>query len=206
MSYEFQPPGELYDIPEAFSFVLKPIRSGPTLLRNLVTPAIGGDTIFSSGAAIYSSLSPFYQRYLESLSAVHSGHEQAKGARGAGQHVRREPIETIHPVVRVNPVTGIKSIYINAGFTRRIVGVPKAESDNVLQFLNEQFLVNHDKTWRVKWEKDDVVIWDVSALGCVRDRSLMSRIRRTVWSTTLRKSASHAVLSTALTCFSTQPL
>jgi sulfonate dioxygenase len=143
VTYELQPPG-------------------PTLLRNLVTPDLGGDTIFSSGAAVYSSLSPYYQKYLESLSAVHSGHEQAKGARSAGQHVRREPIETVHPLVRVHPVTGIKSVFINAGFTRRIVGVPKAESDNVMRFLNEQFAVNHDFAWRVKWEKDDVVIWDVS--------------------------------------------
>lgn len=135
---------------------------GPTLLRNLVTPDLGGDTLFSSGAAVFSSLSPHYQRYLESLSAVHSGHEQARGARGAGQHVRREPIETIHPVVRVCPSTGIKSVFVNAGFTRRIVGVPKAESDNVLRFLHEQFAVNHDFAWRVKWEKDDVAIWDVS--------------------------------------------
>ena len=135
---------------------------GPTLLRNLVTPDVGGDTIFSSGAAVYASLSPYFQKYLESLSAVHSGYEQAKGARGAGQHVRREPIETVHPVVRVHPVTGIKSVFFNAGFARRIVGVPKAESDNVMRFLNEQFALNHDVTWRVKWNKDDVVIWDVS--------------------------------------------
>lgn len=126
---------------------------------------MGGDTIFSSGAAVYSSLSPYFQKYLESLSAVHSGHEQAKGARSAGQHVRREPIETVHPLVRVHPVTGIKSVFFNAGFARRIVGVPKAESDNVMRFLNEQFAVNHDFTWRVKWEKDDVVIWDVSRLS-----------------------------------------
>ncbi|KAJ9092722.1 hypothetical protein QFC19_008647 [Naganishia cerealis] len=141
VTYELQPPG-------------------PTLLRNLVTPDLGGDTLFSSGAAVFSSFSPPYQRYLESLSAVHSGHEQARGARGAGQHVRREPIETVHPIVRVCPSTGIKSVFVNAGFTRRIVGVPKAESDHVLSFLHEQFAVNHDFAWRVKWEKDDVAIWD----------------------------------------------
>lgn len=152
VTYELQPPG-------------------PTLLRNLVTPDLGGDTIFSSGAAVYSSLSPYFQKYLESLSAVHSGHEQAKGARSSGQHVRREPIETVHPLVRVHPVTGIKSVFFNAGFARRIVGVPKAESDNVMRFLNEQFAVNHDFTWRVKWEKDDVVIWDVSRLFLL-DREL----------------------------------
>jgi sulfonate dioxygenase len=49
------------------------------------------------------------------LTAVHSAVAQADGARAAGLHVRREPIESIHPVVRVHPVTGWKSIYVNPG-------------------------------------------------------------------------------------------
>lgn len=65
--------------------------------------------------ALYSSLSPGFQLYLEGLSALHSAVAQADGARAAGLHVRREPIETIHPVVRVHPATGWKSIYVNAG-------------------------------------------------------------------------------------------
>ena len=46
---------------------------------------------------------------------MHSGVAQADGARAAGQTVRREPIETVHPVVRVHPVTGWKSVYVNPG-------------------------------------------------------------------------------------------
>lgn len=141
VTYELQPPG-------------------PTLLKLISAPAYGGDTLFTSGAAVYSSFSPEYQKYLDSLYAAHSGFEQAKGAQGAGQHVRRQPIETIHPVVRVNPTTGIKSVFINSGFTRRIVGVPKAESDNTLRFLNDAFALNPEFTARVQWEKDDLVIWD----------------------------------------------
>lgn len=56
--------------------------------------------------ALYSSLSPFFQKYLENLSAVHSAAAQANGSRAAGTHVRRQEIDTIHPVVRVHPVTG----------------------------------------------------------------------------------------------------
>ena len=65
--------------------------------------------------ALYSSFSPGFQKYLEGLTAVHSGVAQADGARAAGQTVRREPVESVHPIVRVHPVTGYKSIYVNPG-------------------------------------------------------------------------------------------
>lgn len=68
--------------------------------------------------ALYSSFSSHFQKYLESLYAVHSAVAQADGARAAGHTVRREPIETIHPVVRVNPATGWKSVYVNPGELR----------------------------------------------------------------------------------------
>lgn len=91
---------------------------------------------------------------------MHSAGAQAAGARAAGTHVRRTEIDTVHPVVRVHPVTGWKSVYVNPGFTRRIVGVPKAESDAVLAFLFNQISENHDFQVRFRWEKDSVAIWD----------------------------------------------
>ncbi|KAH8115947.1 alpha-ketoglutarate-dependent sulfonate dioxygenase [Phellopilus nigrolimitatus] len=131
-----------------------------TSLKGLTIPPVGGDTLFSSGYALYSSLSPGLQAYLEGLTAVHSAAAQAQGARAAGTHVRRPEIETVHPVVRVHPVTGWKSVYVNPGFTRRIVGVPKVESDFVLQFLFRQIGENPDFQVRFRWEKDSVAIWD----------------------------------------------
>jgi len=75
--------------------------------------------IFDNSYALYSSLSPGFQVYLEGLSAVHSAVEQAEGARAAGLPVRRKEIETIHPVVRVHPATGWKSVYVNPGLFLR---------------------------------------------------------------------------------------
>jgi sulfonate dioxygenase len=109
---------------------------------------------------------------------LHSAVAQAEGARAAGLHVRRQEIETIHPVVRVHPVTGWKSVYVNPGnkvlsvimsdpglyltpgFTRRIVGVPKAESDAILTFLFHQISENPDHQVRFKWEPNSIAIWD----------------------------------------------
>ncbi|KIL58763.1 hypothetical protein M378DRAFT_188160 [Amanita muscaria Koide BX008] len=131
-----------------------------TSLKLLTGPEAGGDTLWSSGYALYSSLSPGFQTYLESLSAVHSAVEQAQGARAAGLAVRRDEIETVHPVVRVHPVTGWKSVYVNSGFTRRIVGIPKSESDTVLNFLFRQISENPDFQVRFKWEPKSIAFWD----------------------------------------------
>ena len=82
VSYELQPPST-------------------TSLKLITCPETGGDTIWSSSYALYSSLSPGLQTYLEGLSAVHSAVGQTDGARAAGTAVRREAIETVHPVIRV---------------------------------------------------------------------------------------------------------
>ncbi|KAI0684442.1 hypothetical protein BC835DRAFT_637029 [Cytidiella melzeri] len=131
-----------------------------TSLKLIEGPPYGGDTLWSSGYALYSSFSPPFQKYLESLYAVHSAVAQADGARAAGHTVRREAVETIHPVVRVHPATGWKSIYVNPGFTRRIVGVPKAESDTVLNLLFHQISENPDFQVRFHWERNSIAVWD----------------------------------------------
>ncbi|KAF5314818.1 hypothetical protein D9758_012152 [Tetrapyrgos nigripes] len=151
-----------------------------TSLKVITGPEYGGDTLWSSGYALYSGLSPGFQKYLEGLSAVHSAVAQADGARAAGLPVRREPIETVHPVVRVNPATGWKTVYVNPGkifvflsrhlihvvpnlyigFTRRIVGIPKAESDAILSFLFHQLAENTDNQVRFHWEPNSIAIWD----------------------------------------------
>ncbi|ETW83389.1 hypothetical protein HETIRDRAFT_315329 [Heterobasidion irregulare TC 32-1] len=141
VSYEIQPPST-------------------TSLKIYTGPEYGGDTLWSSGYAVYSSLSQGFQKYLEGLTAVHSAVAQADGARAAGLPVRREPVESVHPVVRVHPATGWKSVYVNPGFTRRIVGVPKGESDAILSFLFHQLSENPDFQVRFKWTPNAIAIWD----------------------------------------------
>ncbi|KAF9522316.1 hypothetical protein CPB83DRAFT_918383 [Crepidotus variabilis] len=141
VSYELQPPST-------------------TSLKVVTCPEVGGDTLWSSGYALYSSLSPSFQKYLESLYVVHSAAQQADGQKAAGLPIRRPPIETVHPLVRVHPVTGWKSVYVNPGFSRYIRDVPKVESDFVLNFLYRQISENPDFQVRFRWETNSVAFWD----------------------------------------------
>ncbi|KAL7269752.1 hypothetical protein RUND412_007568 [Rhizina undulata] len=143
VTYELQPP----------SYTSLKILSGPPR-------GGGGDTLWSSQYAAYDVLSPAMQKYLEGLTALHSAEEQAIGSRAAGRCVRREPVVTEHPIVRVHPVTGWKSLFINPGFVTAIVGVPKMESDMILAYLNRIVVETLENHARFRWEPHSVVFWD----------------------------------------------
>ena len=143
VSYELQPPSYT-----SLKVLTGPPRGG------------GGDTLWSSQYAAYDMLSPHMQKYLESLTALHSADLQAQGTRDLGRTVRREPVTTEHTLIRTNPVTGWKSLYFNPGFVTKIVGVPKTESDHIISFLNEIVATSPEVHARFQWREGDVAFWD----------------------------------------------
>jgi len=122
-------------------------------------------------AEAYNRLSPAFQQRLHGLQALHSGHEQATAALARNSIVRREPVSTIHPLIRTHPATGEKALYVNPQFTRRIVGFKKEESDYLLKFLYDHIALGADFQARMKWEKGTVIVWDnrVTAHSAILD-------------------------------------
>ncbi|KAM0188938.1 hypothetical protein ACHAPC_003384 [Botrytis cinerea] len=143
VTYEIQPPSYT-----SLKVLTGPPRGG------------GGDTLWSSQYAAYDALSAPMQKYLESLTALHTSHLQAEGSRALGRPVRRDPIITEHPLIRSHPVTGWKSLFFNPGFVTKIVGIPKVESDVILAYLNEVVATTQELHVRFQWGKDDVAFWD----------------------------------------------
>lgn len=143
VTYEVQPP----------SYTLLIILRGPPR-------GAGGDTIWSSQYAAYDVLSTPMQKYLEGLTALHTSEEQAAGSRAAGRPIRREAVTTEHPIVRTHPVTGWKSLFVNPGFVKQIVGVPKMESDAILKYLYDIIVATQELHLRFSWEEHTVAIWD----------------------------------------------
>jgi len=70
----------------------------------------------------------------------------------------------VHPVVRTNPVTGWKGLFVNRGFTKRINELSPDESEQVLSYLFRLTTDNHDLQVRFKWNKNDVAIWANSSV------------------------------------------
>ncbi|GLA39136.1 hypothetical protein AnigIFM63309_006467 [Aspergillus niger] len=146
------------------------VPSDYAMLKIHTLPETGGDTLWASGYEIYDRLSPEMAAFLEGLTATHDAsffHDEArrlgnplrKGIRGSPLN-QGEDLKAVHPVVRTNPVTGWKSVYVNKGFTKRINGVTKDESDMLLQYLFNLVTQNHDAQVRFRWNKNDMAIWD----------------------------------------------
>jgi alpha-ketoglutarate-dependent taurine dioxygenase len=100
------------------------------------------------------------KKRLEGLEVVHSGKEQAAGAAAAGHTIRRDDIEHTHPIIRTHPVTGWKSLFVQPGFSRRIVGLNRHESDALLKLLYDHIAGGYDFHVRFKWTEDAVAVWD----------------------------------------------
>lgn len=111
-------------------------------------PPVGGDTLWANMYKAWDELSPPLQDLCESLSALHD----------AGPHYCPERM-AIHPVVRVHPVTGRKSLFVNEHFTRRIVELSYEESAVLLGYLTRH--ATRDRfSVRYRWTEGTIAMWD----------------------------------------------
>ncbi|KAJ3506622.1 hypothetical protein NMY22_g17188 [Coprinellus aureogranulatus] len=132
---------------------------GTTFFFILDQPELGGDTLFTSQVEAYNRVSDEFKKRLIGLRAIHSAVPQAEISAKNNGPVRREPVETEHPLVRVHPVTGEKALFINQGFTKSIVGFKKEESDALLNFLLDHIVKGADFRIRARYEPGTVVVW-----------------------------------------------
>ncbi len=132
-----------------------------SILRLFRVPPSGGDTLFASMYAAWDALSERMKAYLEGLTAIHDGgpyYREVNAIIGRDDGGRAYP-RAEHPVVRVHPVSGRKCLFVNSMFTTRIVGVPKAESDAVLDFLFRH-VQDPELQCRFRWEPNSIAFWD----------------------------------------------
>jgi taurine dioxygenase len=129
-----------------------------SMLRIEVTPSSGGDTAFASMYRAYETLSERMQGFVADLDAVHTGDLPWRGSYGS-RSPKDFPVNT-HPVVRTHPLTGRRALYVNSGFTDRIRGVTREESDALLRLLFDHVARGVGFQCRVRWEPHTVTFWD----------------------------------------------
>lgn len=130
----------------------------------LEAPPTGGDTVFIDLREAYRRLSPTLQRFFETLTVVHSNYHQNKLA-AARSHLAKvkKDFFTEHPLVRVHPVTGEKSLFFSRAFIHKIKGVKPLELAAILNFLEDHVTSNPEFQVRATHNGTDartVIAWD----------------------------------------------
>jgi taurine dioxygenase len=118
------------------------------ILHAKVVPAVGGDTLWANACKAYDELSPPLRDLCDGLTAYHDAAPHLTPERGY-----------VHPVVRVHPDTGRRSLFVNEHFTRRIVELSDEESTILLGYLT-RWVHQPRFTVRYRWTAGTIAMWD----------------------------------------------
>ncbi|MFB6453515.1 TauD/TfdA dioxygenase family protein [Bradyrhizobium tunisiense] len=137
-----------------------------SVLRGVVIPLYGGDTVWSNTAAAYLDLPAPLRKLADELWAVHSNAYDYAVKTRASEADRKHfdevftgtIYETEHPVVRVHPETSERTLVLG-NFVQRFVGLPKYDGQKLFE-LFQSHITAPENTVRWTWQTGDVAIWD----------------------------------------------
>ncbi len=136
-----------------------------SVLRCIECPAMGGDTLFADMYAAFDGLPEVVRERVEGRLALHDfeGFRARLRNRGATAAELEEFNKTYpnpeHPVIRSHPETGRKGIYVNAAFTKHIIGMEPEESERLLTVLYRQAGMPEYQC-RFRWAANSIAFWD----------------------------------------------
>ncbi len=139
-----------------------PTPPAASVLAAKVIPSRGGDTLWADLVDAYATLSPAVRTLLDGLTAVHDAGAtfdrfRSDDPNGRERLAALEPSR--HPVVRIHPETGERTLFVNETFTNRIDGLSRLESESILTMLYRH-TVEPERVVRWKWREGDLAVWD----------------------------------------------
>lgn len=167
-------PGETYTFGAAWHTdqMFNPQPAKATMLYAKETPAVGGDTMFSSMYKAYDGLTDAMKAMLKDVKTFNVG-DRFKNMGGGSRAERyagnksmagkvRDPgnqiTEAHHPLFRTHPETGRTGLYIGS-HTQGFEGMRAEESDPIIDFLRSHS-VRPEYLCRFRWEPGSMAIWD----------------------------------------------
>jgi taurine dioxygenase len=142
-----------------------------SLLRAVTLPEYGGTTVWANTETAYEQLPTPLRALAENLWAVHTNQYDyaaehpsdidetvPDSTREYREEFESTYFETEHPVVRVHPETGERSLLVGH-FVKNFVGLNSADSQRLFGILQDH-ITQPENTVRWRWRADDVAIWD----------------------------------------------
>lgn len=136
------------------------------VLTSVTAPSVGGATTWSDAVGAFGALASPTAARVGSLTALHDPGprfrlemEVRMGAEIADSVAERFGSGHEHPIVGHHPRTGEPLLFVNPGYTRRVVGLEDDESSELLAELFAAF-VEPSRQFTHQWTEGDVVIWD----------------------------------------------
>jgi taurine dioxygenase len=96
------------------------------------------------------------RQFVDGLRGIH-GYGKVTG--NALKDTNRQSFSSEHPLVRVHPETGERTLFISPAFLRTIVGLTARESQQILELLWEH-AVRPEFVVRFRWNAGDIAMWD----------------------------------------------
>jgi alpha-ketoglutarate-dependent taurine dioxygenase len=137
-----------------------PRTASATMLYAVEIPPRGGDTEFADMTRAYETLSIEEKQTIKDLNVVHSWrHMRATlSNRSLTEEEGREFPDVIHPLVRVHPDTGAKSLFLGM-YAAKIIGMSEEDGRRLLTTLLEHSSQRRF-VYRHQWQPHDLVLWD----------------------------------------------
>jgi taurine dioxygenase len=135
-----------------------------SLLKAVVVPPSGGDTLWASMYAVHDALPPGLRADLAGLEAAHDmGAFRTPAYREGGNAGIADALvaagTAVHPVIARHPATGRPYLNVSESFTRFVIGLSAPESARLLTELFD--LINRpDFHVRLRWRPNTLAIWD----------------------------------------------
>jgi alpha-ketoglutarate-dependent taurine dioxygenase len=137
-----------------------------SILRAVVIPPAGGDTVWANTVEAYARLPAPLRALADTLWAVHSNDydyavnqtERDKGTDAYQADFISTIYEAEHPVVRVHPVTGERSLVLGS-FFHQFVELNSSDSRRLFETF-QSHITRLENTVRWRWREGDVAIWD----------------------------------------------
>ena len=140
----------------------KPVPPKAALLLAREVPPSGGDTWFANLYEAYETLPAALRERIEHLQCVHDASRNSAGELRLGFVDNTDPRQTVgavHPLVRLNPATSRKSLYLGRRRNAYVQGLELADSEALLDALWAH-ATQASLTWVQQWQQGDLVAWD----------------------------------------------